>query len=91
MKAWESVLKRLGIRYRPLYQMRHTFATLAISVRENINWVARMLGHQSPVVTLEKYNRNVPNLTREDGKALLVADGMAKRSGLPEQCNGEYQ
>ncbi len=57
MKAWEPVLKRLGVRYRPPYQMRHTFATLAISVGENINWVARMLGHKSPVVTLEKYNR----------------------------------
>jgi hypothetical protein len=27
--------------------------------------VARMLGHQSPVVTLERYNRFGPNLTRE--------------------------
>ncbi len=84
MKAWEPVLKRLGVRYRPPYQMRHTFATLAISVGENINWVARMLRHQSPVVTLEKYNRYVPNLTREDGKALLAADEMAKRSAPPE-------
>ena len=80
MKVWEPVLKRLGIRYRPPYQMRHTFATLAISAGENINWVARMLGHQSPVVTLEKYNRFVPNLTRADGKALLEANEMAKRS-----------
>ena len=91
MKAWEPVLKRLGVRYRPPYQMRHTFATLAISVGENINWVARMLGHQSPVVTLEKYNRYVPNLTREDGKALLAANEMAKRSGPPEIFMGEYQ
>ena len=91
MKAWEPVLKRLGVRYRPPYQMRHTFATLAISVGENINWVARMLGHQSPVVTLEKYNRYVPNLTREDGKALLAATEMAKRSGPPEKILGEYQ
>ena len=53
--------------------MRHTFATLAISAGENINWVARMLGHKSPVVTLEKYNRFVPNLTRADGKALREA------------------
>jgi hypothetical protein len=49
---------------------------------ENINWVARMLGHKSPVVTLEKYNRFVPNLTRWDGKALLEANEMAKRSGV---------
>ena len=26
--------------------------------------------HKSPVVTLEKYNRFVPNLTRLDGQAL---------------------
>ncbi|MGB8872414.1 MAG: hypothetical protein ACLPOQ_13860 [Desulfobaccales bacterium] len=67
------MLKRLGVRYWPPYQMRHTFATLAISVGENINWVARMLGHQSPVMTLEKNNRYVPNLTQSDGKALLAA------------------
>jgi integrase len=73
VKVWEPVLKRLGIRYRPPYQMRHTFATLAISAGENINWVARMLGHRSPVMTLERYNRYVPNLTRTDGKALLAA------------------
>jgi integrase len=47
------------------------FATLAISTGENINWVARMLGHKSPVITLERYNRFVPNLTRLDGRALL--------------------
>jgi len=59
--------------------MRHTFATLAISAGENIIWVARMLGHKSPVVTLERYNRSVPNLTREDGKLLAGTRGMAKR------------
>jgi hypothetical protein len=45
--------------------------------------VARMLGHKSPVMTLEKYNRFVPNLTREDGKAVLEAVKMAKSSGPP--------
>ena len=65
--------------------MRHTFATLAISVGENINWVARMLGHQSPVVPLEKYNRFVPNLTRTDGRALLEVEEKAKRFGGPRK------
>ncbi len=78
-KAWEPVLKRLNLRYRSPYQMRHTFATLAISAGENINWVARMLGHKSPVVTLERYNRYVPNLTRSDGRALLEVEEKAKR------------
>ena len=72
-KVWVPLLKRVGLRYRPPYQMRHSFATHAISAGENINWVARMLGHKSPVVTLERYNRFVPNLTRADGRALLSA------------------
>jgi integrase len=90
-KVWVPMLKRLGIRYRPPYQMRHTFATLAISAGENINWVARMLGHKSPVVTLEKYNRFVPNLTRTDGKALLEAGKIAKQFAKPEEKLLEYQ
>ncbi len=83
-KVWEPVLKRLNMRHRPPYQMRHTFATLAISAGEKINWVARMLGHKSPVVTLEKFNRFVPNLTRADGKALLHIETMVKRSRVSE-------
>jgi integrase len=78
-KAWAPVLKRLGIRYRPPYQMRHSFATLALSLGENPNWVSRMLGHKSLVMTLERYNRYVPNLTREDGKLLAGTSKMGKR------------
>jgi integrase len=87
MKVWEPLLRRLGLRYRPPYQMRHTFATLAISAGENINWVARMLGHKSPVVTLEKYNRFVPNLTRTDGKALLGVGPTGERFPVGEKIN----
>jgi len=87
MKVWEPLLRRIGIRYRPPYQMRHTFATLAISAGENINWVARMLGHKSPVMTLEKYNRFVPNLTRTDGKALLEVGPTGERFPVAEQIN----
>ncbi|MEM3594827.1 MAG: hypothetical protein QXS27_08845, partial [Candidatus Jordarchaeaceae archaeon] len=80
-----------GVRYRPPYQMRHTFATLAISAGENINWVARMLGHKSPVMTLEKYNRYVPNLTRADGQALVSVGTKAKSSGVAEKLWKEIQ
>ena len=43
-----------------------------------------MLGHKSPVVTLEKYNRFVPNLTRTDGKALLEAGQNQNRETFRE-------
>jgi len=76
--SWGPMPKRLGIRYRPPYQMRHTFATLAVSAGENIHRVARMLRHKSPVVTLKKDDRFVLNLTRSNGKALLEAGNFAK-------------
>ena len=91
LKVWEPLLRRVGVRYRPPYQMRHTFATLAISAGENINWVARMLGHKSPVMTLEKYNRYVPNLTRADGLALAAVGTRAKSSGVVEKIWQENQ
>lgn len=49
--------------------MRHTFATLHIAAGESITWVSQMLGHSNVEVTLKKYNRFIPNLTREDGSA----------------------
>lgn len=58
-----------GLQYRSPRQMRHTFATLHIGAGENISWVSKMMGHASVGVTLKKYNRFIPNLTREDGSA----------------------
>ena len=50
-----------------------------------------MLKHKSLVVTLERYNRFVPNLTRSDGKALLESIPMTKHSGVPKNLVNEYQ
>ena len=46
-RTWKPALRRAGIRARPLYQSRHTFATLALASGEDIGWVAKMLGHAS--------------------------------------------
>jgi hypothetical protein len=74
----ETGIKAVRVSYR-------SPSLLAIPAGENINWVARMLGHKSPVVTLERYNRFVPNLTREDGKALLEAGKIAKHFAQHEE------
>jgi integrase len=49
--------------------MRHTFATLNIAAGESITWVSQTMGHSNVEVTLKKYNRFIPNLTRDDGSA----------------------
>lgn len=62
-------LKMAKLKHRPPKQMRHTFATLHIAAGESISWVSKMLGHADVETTLKRYNRFVPNLTREDGSA----------------------
>ncbi|BDY12472.1 tyrosine-type recombinase/integrase [Hydrogenimonas cancrithermarum] len=43
------------MKYRTIYQMCHTFATLMIEHGEDVLWVANMLGHTDPSMTLKMY------------------------------------
>jgi integrase len=54
---WKTMFKRLKIEYRPLYHMRHSFASLMIANGEDILWVSNMLGHVSSKMTLDRYAR----------------------------------
>lgn len=68
-------------------QTRHTFATLALSAGEAIGWVSKQMGHRNTKMTIERYYRFIPNLTRQDGSAF---DKAAAQFGLQEQrCTGE--
>ena len=53
-----------------MYQTRHTFATLALSSGEALDWVSKMLGHRTTQMVIRHYHKYVPNLTRRDGDAL---------------------
>ncbi len=77
-RVWYPLLRHLGMKQRPPYQMRHTAATLMLASGENPEWVARMLGHTTTEMLFRVYSRYVPNLTRNDGRAytkLLYAQG----------------
>ena len=69
-RIWRPALRRAGLRYRAMYQTRHTFATLALASGEDIGWVAKMLGHTSTEMVIRRYHRFVPNLTKQDGSAI---------------------
>jgi integrase len=72
-RVWKPALRRAGLRYRAMYQTRHTFATLSLARSEDIGWVAKMLGHTSTEMVIRHYHRFIPNLTRQDGSALSRA------------------
>jgi integrase len=66
--SWRPVLKAAGVRYRYPYQLRHTFASMTLSVGENLFWVAKQMGHKDPHVTSKKYARFIKEVASDAGK-----------------------
>ncbi len=56
---WKKLLSTLNLKYRSIYQTRHSFASNMLSNREDIMWVSSMLGHKSPTITLDKYSKYI--------------------------------
>lgn len=69
-RIWKPLLANLGLKYRRLYQTRHTAATLMLAAGESPEWVARVLGHSNTQMLFTVYSRYIPNLTRNDGSAI---------------------
>jgi integrase len=61
-RVWYPALERADAERRPLYQMRHTFATLALAAGMPIDFVSRQLGHTDIRTTLRFYARYIPAL-----------------------------
>ncbi len=54
---FQKILKNTGIPPRPLYSIRHTFASVLISKGIDIVWVSTMLGHKNVNITLSIYTK----------------------------------
>ena len=68
-ELWARTITKSGIRYRRMYECRHTFASWALAAGELPEWVARTLGHVDTSMVYKTYGRYIPNLTRRDGSA----------------------
>lgn len=55
-KLWRPALDELGIRYRPPYNCRHTYATICLMSNMNPAFIAQQLGH-SVQMLLSTYAR----------------------------------
>jgi len=65
-RVWRRALKKAGLRLRPMYQARHTFATMMLDLGETPGWTATQLGH-SLETFFRRYARFIPNHGRQDG------------------------
>src|SRR5262249_54034307 len=62
-RVWYRVRRRAAkknIRPLKLHSTRHTWATLALRAGKSVRWVAEVLGHSDPALTLRVYAHAMP-------------------------------
>lgn len=82
-ELWARAMKKSGLKYRRMYECRHTFASWALGAGELPEWVARTLGHVDTSMIYKTYGRYIRNLIRADGTAFERL--YAKRAAGSEQ------
>ena len=69
-REWRVALKKAGVRHRPSYQLRHTFASLCLANGVQPTWVAKMLGHTTAQITFKHYARYIDDASSENEKRM---------------------
>jgi integrase len=57
LRRWKLALTRAGVRYRKVYQTRHTFASTLLSTGVNDMYVAGQMGHKNVVMIQTTYGK----------------------------------
>lgn len=83
-RVWYPALERAGVERRPLYQMRHTFATLALAAGMPIDFVSRQMGHTDIRTTLRFYARYIPAL--EERHLAMLNEGWREATPVSAQA-----
>ena len=78
-KAWLYTLKRSGVRYRHLYQTRHTFATANISRGCNLFWLASQMGHKGPEMLFRHYGSYLSEYDGQTAKAPILIQNQTSK------------
>jgi integrase len=76
-RAFRKACKEAGVRYRYVYQLRHSFASRALSSGENPLWVAKYMGHTDVSQIFKHYGKWIPQSDPLAGSRMV--DSKARR------------
>ena len=54
-RYFKPLLERIGVKYKGLYSLRHTYATLSLQGGQKIGYISKQLGHKDIKVTMDYY------------------------------------
>lgn len=74
-RAFRKACAAAEVRYRYPYQLRHTFASWALSSGENPLWVAKQMGHKDVTMIFKVYGKYMPNMNPEAGQKMTSVKG----------------
>jgi len=69
-RIWAKALKKAGLRHRPSYQLRHTFATQCIINGFPLPYIAKVLGHSTIDTLVRHYAGWIDEATKEQDARL---------------------
>ncbi|KPA10294.1 phage integrase [Candidatus Magnetomorum sp. HK-1] len=75
----KQVLMIAGLKHVRFHDLRHTYASLMLSLGEPIHYVQNQLGHKNASMTLDRYGKYMP-VNKEQGNALENAIKNMKNS-----------
>lgn len=64
-RAFELLLKKLGIEHKGFHSLRHTFATRALECGMDVKTLSELLGHKNATITLNRYAHSLLEHKRE--------------------------
>ena len=80
-RIWSRALKQAGIKHRPSYQLRHTFATQCIIKGLPLPYIAKVLGHSTIDTLIRHYTGWIDAATKDnDDKLRSVFASVSKSS-----------
>ncbi len=61
--SYVHAVRKGGIRWRSMYQIRHTYASTHASAGRNLFWLANQMGHETIEILIRHYARWIPDLS----------------------------